>query len=201
MKGVVLDKDGVEIENLYTAFEVSVPGDISLELDVDSTDVQELCQGVGHQIEDAIEGQVFTGIWGLCGRDFWKALINHPYVKDAYKAAQDAAALLGKEPDKFTLGPITFERYKVSPTAKAAATGGGGFVATDEAMVVPLGVPDMFITRFAPADYNETVNTTGLARYAKMWPRGDDKGYNLQVQSNPISLCTRPGALRTLTLT
>lgn len=201
MKGVVLDKNGNTIENLYTAFEVAVPSDIPLELDNSGTDVQALCQGVGHEIEDAIEGQIFTGLWALCGREFWQALINHPYVKDAYKAAQDAAALLGKEPSKFTLGPITFERYKISPTAVAAAAGGGGFVEADEAMVVPLGVPDMFITRFAPADYSETVNTIGLARYAKMWPRPDDKGYNLQVQSNPISLCTRPGALRTLTLT
>jgi hypothetical protein len=57
------------------------------------------------------------------------------------------------------------------------------------------GVPDLFITRFAPADYVETVNTIGLPRYAKQIPMRNGKGIELEVQTNPINLCTQPGVL------
>ncbi|MEP3300783.1 MAG: major capsid protein, partial [Roseibium sp.] len=67
--------------------------------------------------------------------------------------------------------------------------------------VTPYGVPGLFITRFAPADYIETVNTPGLPRYMKQIVKTNGKGVDIELQSNPISLCTQPGALRRLTLT
>ena len=66
---------------------------------------------------------------------------------------------------------------------------------------MPLGVPDLFITRFAPADYEETVNTMGLPRYMRQYMMPNGKGRHIEVESNPISLCTRPTALRKLMLT
>lgn len=63
------------------------------------------------------------------------------------------------------------------------------------------GVPDLFITRFAPADYNETVNTPGLPFYSRAIEKRNGKGYDLEVQMNAISVCTRPQTLRRLTLT
>ena len=56
-------------------------------------------------------------------------------------------------------------------------------------------VPEMYLTRFAPADYIETVNTIGLPRYAKQWPRLNGKGIDMEVQMNAMSWCTRPEAL------
>ena len=67
--------------------------------------------------------------------------------------------------------------------------------------MVPKGVPELFITRFAPADYEETVNTEGLPFYAKQYSSQNGKGRHLEVQMNAISICTRPKALRRLTLT
>ncbi|MDK2124490.1 major capsid protein [Chitinimonas sp. DQS-5] len=65
----------------------------------------------------------------------------------------------------------------------------------DEAYAIPEGVSGLFITRFAPADYLETVNTLGLPYYAKIWPLANDKGLSLEAQSNPPNLCTRPRAV------
>jgi hypothetical protein len=73
---------------------------------------------------------------------------------------------------------------------------GSGFIAQDEARFFPTGVPELFLTRFAPADYTETVNSIGYPRYAKQYPMPNGKGINLEVQMNAISLCTRPEVLR-----
>jgi hypothetical protein len=89
-------------------------------------------------------------------------------------------------------------RYHTPPKAKAAKKGGATaqpLVGVDEARFVPAGVPGLFITRFAPADYEETVNTVGLPRYAKQIPMDNGKGRKLEMQTNAISLCTRPGCL------
>lgn len=200
IKGVVLDKFGNVMENMYAAFDVPVPASINMKLDVGSTKVRAESDQVTYKVEDALEGEVYTSIEAFCGRDFWDALINHDDIRDIYKAAQDAAALLGKTPDKITVGNILFHRYKISPSAKVVSAAGGGFIPTDKARVVPFGVPEMFITRFAPADYFTTVNEIGLARYAKQLPKRNDKGIDIEVQSNPISLCTRPQALFELSI-
>lgn len=56
-----------------------------------------------------------------------------------------------------------------------------------------------FITRYAPANYTETVNTMGLPMYAKAEPRKFNKGFDIEAQTNPLNLCTRPGAIVKLT--
>ena len=43
-------------------------------------------------------------------------------------------------------------------------------------MPSPLGTVDTFATYFAPADFNETVNTLGQVLYAKQEPRKFDRG-------------------------
>ena len=52
-----------------------------------------------------------------------------------------------------------------------------------------------FATYFAPADFNETVNTLGQPLYAKQEPRRFDRGTDLHTQSNPLPLCHRPALL------
>ncbi len=57
----------------------------------------------------------------------------------------------------------------------------------------------MFITRYAPADYVETVNTVGIPYYSKAEAMRFNKGIELESQSNPLNLNTRPGAVVRLT--
>lgn len=56
-------------------------------------------------------------------------------------------------------------------------------------------MPDFFITRFAPADYMETVNTDGLPYYTRVEPLPFGKGLEIESQSNPLHLPTRPKAI------
>jgi len=68
-------------------------------------------------------------------------------------------------------------------------------------VMVPEGKPGLFLTRFAPANYNETVNTKGLPYYVKSKAKDFDKGVDMEGQSNPMNLCTSPLAVRRIKFT
>lgn len=198
IKGIVGTKSGAIITNLYTAFGIAVPSAISLELDVDATKVGGLVYDVKSGIEDSLDAP-YTGMRAYTGQAFHKALWNHPAIVDTFKNTAAAGTLRQDIPDSFEFGGITWERYRTG--VKATADLAAAYISANDAYVVVTGVPDLFITRFAPADYMETVNTKGLPFYTKQFPTPNDKGRNLEVQMNPLSLCTRPGTLRRLTLT
>lgn len=201
LKGIVLDKFGNVMENLYTAFGVAVPSAVNFDFTNEALQVRKLCNEIGDKVSDALEGADPERIDVYCGRDFWNELTEHKFFREIYIEAAKLNEVLGKPTERLSCGPLTFIKYKLSPSATAAAVNGGGFIAADKARVAPVGVPQMFITRFAPADYVETVGEYGLPRYAKQWLMPSGKGVNVEVQSNPISLCTRPQALLELTMT
>ena len=198
IKGIVTSKSGKTLHDLYSRFGIAVPAAVSLELDVEATKVASLWQDVMYGIEDALD-EPYSGIHVFTGRDFHKALWTHKTVQETFLYHNGAAILRQDVPDTFEFGGATWERYRTG--AKATANLGAPYIAATEARVIPLGVPDLFITRFAPADYEETVNTEGLPFYAKQYSSRNGKGRHLEVQTNAISLCTRPGVLRKLTLT
>lgn len=198
IKGIVTTKGGRVLENLYTRFGIATPAAISLELDVDATDVGKVVDGVRYSIEDSLDG-FYDGLHAFTGRDLHTQLWRHKSVKETLLSHAGAVELRMAVPDVFEFGGITWERYR---TGKAATDDlGAAYIAPNEAQVVPTGVPELFITRFAPADYEETVNTEGLPLYANQYPKQNGKGRHLEVQMNAISLCTRPEVLRRLTLT
>tara|TARA_R110002020_G_scaffold467027_4_gene690204 strand:+ start:20127 stop:21137 length:1011 start_codon:yes stop_codon:yes gene_type:complete len=198
LKGIVTSKSGRTLINLYNAFSIAVPNAVSLELDVEATLVTSLWQDVVYSIEDSLD-EPYSGIHVFTGRDFHKAMWLHKSVRDTFLYNDGASVLRQDVPDKFQFGGATWERYKTG--VKATADLGAAYIAANEARVAVLGVPDLYITRFAPADYNQTVNTPGLPFYSQAVEKRNGKGYDLEVQSNPISICTRPEVLRKLTLT
>ena len=61
----------------------------------------------------------------------------------------------------------------------------------------PEGVEGLFEIYYAPADTFETVNTLGLPLYARSIPDRDrDEWVRLEIESNPLPICTRPQVLR-----
>ena len=193
IKGSIKDADGVtELLNIYTAFGVDKPDDISFGLTSANTELRGKCLTLLDTIDDNLKGARFSGVNVLCGRDFWEALITHAKVKETYLQTQAAAALRGNPNEALDFGGVHFERYR----GKVA---GQSFIGANEAFAIPTGVAGMFISRFAPADYMETVNTIGYPYYAKQELMPFGKGVMLECQSNPIHLCTRPRAVIRLT--
>lgn len=201
VKGIVTSKSGKVLENLYTRFGIAVPAAVSLELDVEATDVAALFQDVIYSIEDTLD-EPYGGIHVFTGRDFHRSLWRHKSVKETFLYNDGAATLRRDVPDTFEFAGATWERYRTG--AKATADLGSPYIAANEGRVTVSGVPDLFITRFGPADYEDTVNEApppGLPYYSRQYPKPNGKGRNIEVQMNAVSVCTRPEALRTLTLT
>lgn len=194
MKGIVVDKSGGTLFNLYQEFGISPPEPISLGLDVASTIVRDRCFDITLALENTLDAP-YSGIDAWCGPTFWRKLINHKSVRETWLNTQAAAELRGNpDPESFDFANITWRRYKTGRRA-TAANRGVTYFADNEARFFLRGVPDLFITRFAPADYMEAVNQMGLPRYAKQFPYPNDKGVGLEFQMNPVSLCTRPQTL------
>lgn len=196
IKGLVLNKAGGTILNTFTKFGIAQPAEVNFELTTDTTDVLGKCQGVLDAIDDALEGRgTPTRVWGIAGDTFMQDLWTHPNVKDTYKNWLAAVALRGDPRMPFEFGGISWIRYHTKPKAKAA-NANAPLVALTEAKFVAAGVPELFITRFGPADYEETVNTIGLPRYAKQFPTENGKARKLEMQTNAICLCTKPDSLQ-----
>lgn len=195
LKGIVVAKGGATLFNFYTDFAVAPPAAINFALDVPTTNVRERCRAVIHEIEDVLDTP-YTGIDAFCGRDFYGRLIEHKSVRETFLNTVQAAELRGTvDPDVFSFGGINWRRYKTGRRG-IIANNSVPYIADNEARFVVQGVPDLFITRFAPADYMETVNLIGLPRYAKQFPFPNDKGIGLEFSMNPVSICTRPQVLR-----
>jgi hypothetical protein len=194
IKGLIIDADGESVLlDIYQAFGLSRPKAFSLGLNDQNTDVSVRLTEVLDAQEDALGSVTSTGSRGYAGRNFWAKLIAHDKVRDTYGEAEKGAALRGDRRQSFDFGGVTWERYR-------GQLGGKHFIGADEAHVVPEGVAGLFITVFAPADYMETVNTLGLPYYSKLERMSFDKGVQGEAQSNPLHLCTRPLAVRKVTL-
>lgn len=122
-----------------------------------------------------------------CGSAFFADLVAHKEVRETYLNTA-AAGLCGRVADEVSFGGIAFRRYR----------GGAGFgVPTDKANFYPEAVEGLFEIYHAPADTFETVNTLGQPLYARIIPDRDrDERVRLEIESNPLPICTRPQALR-----
>lgn len=196
IKGLITDKNGNTIYNLATEFSISLPTAVDFLLGTTTTKIRTKCYTVTTTIEDALDGVPYSGIVGWCGKDFWSELIDHDEVKKFYLNWLAAAEIRGVPLDTFEFGGITFKRYRTGSQGKAALATPANYIPDADVQFVPVGVPDLFVTYFGPADYEDTVNTVGLPRYMRQYPMDNGKGRNIEIQTNAISLCTRPKVLQ-----
>ncbi len=197
IKGVILDAAGNTVYNLFNEFGISQPPDVSFALGT-SAKPRAACLDLEVDIAKSLGGIPYTGLGAICGDGFWKSLTTHPDVEKTYVYTEGGKLREGLAFKQLPFGNILWEHYKGFIPANDGTGNVTPFVASNEAWVYPLGVPNFFRTVFAPADYMETVNTIGLPRYAKGIPTDNNKGLRLEMQTNPLSYCTRPGALRHL---
>lgn len=199
IKGTILDADGsTPIYNLFTEFGVAQEAEINFDLDAAapaSGVVRKKCAGVIRLVATNLGAVPFTGVHCFCGDAFFDSLIAHKEVRETYLGQQQANELRGGYVSGgmsygiVTYGGITFENYR-------GKVGAIDYIEADKAHFFPLGVSGLFKTYFGPANYIETVNTLGLPKYAKVSPDTRfQKWVDIEAQSNPLPICTRPGAL------
>jgi len=203
--GQMLDKDGTVLFDYYAEMGESAPSVIDMDLDNASPARGALrikCAAIVRQMAQALDGIPYSGILALCGDAFWDQLVTHSEVEKTYinwSAAQDMRGNLIQMNSTTTgiygamsLFDIQWVNYR------------GGLsvgIGTNDCYFIPLGTPDLFKTVYAPADYIETVNTMGQRLYSKVYRMQNDKGMNMEFQSNVIHYCSRPRVIIHATMT
>lgn len=193
IKGLILDADGSTIYDLFNEFGVAQQTQ-SFALGNGATDVRTVCMATRRKVEDAIGDDVYTQLRGFAGKDFFDALIKHPDVQAAYANYATNEYLRNDPKMGFRYGDILWEEYR-------GKVNGTDYIAASEAYVVPEGVPGLFITRFAPADFVDAANTQGQPLYARVATDTEFMRWvKIMTQQSALNLCTRPRATIKCTL-
>ncbi|MGV1352815.1 major capsid protein, partial [Klebsiella pneumoniae] len=95
VKGVVTDKFGNVMFDLFQLYQLVAPTPVEFNLDVDATKVRTVCFDVIDKIEDTLDGIPYSGIHAFVGNTFWKMLIEHKSVRETYLNTVQAAELRG----------------------------------------------------------------------------------------------------------
>lgn len=203
IKGQILDSDASTVLlDLYTTFGVSQQTQ-AMALNNDATKVKLNVLAATRKVEDKLGGVAYSGLVAICGKTFFDSYTTHPAVEAAFARWMDAAgqqgAFLRDSQRSQQAGRPGFNHCGVNWVEYRGGVGNVTFIGDDDAYLVPLGIADLFTTTFAPADYMETVNTIGLPYYAKQEAMRMNKGVELEAQSNPISICTRPDVIVKMT--
>jgi len=202
IKGIVTYADGNKLD-LFNEYGIPVPPNVDMNLDFTGTpdgSLRAKCAQIIRTMGANLDGQTFSGVEALVGDAFFDALIKHPEVRQTYLNYVAAAELrqgylaAGQTWGSFEFGGILWTNYR-------GYIGTTPFIETNMAYLYALGVPNLFVTVYAPADYIETVNTMGKPRYVKQYTMPNDKGINLDTQMNALNFCTKPTALARAILT
>lgn len=196
LKGQILDADGTTvIEDLYERFGLTKT---SKSLGLNTTgkgdnDFRVKARELKRISKKALGGNVVVPRWrAICGIQFFDKFVAHEEIKAAWNRFNESEMLRNDPTGGFSHAGIFWEDYDGS-------IGDEYLIPEDKAYLVPEGVAGLFLTRFAPANRIDTVNTIGLPYYA--WSDGERPTHvKLVSQSNPLHICTVPPAVIELTL-
>lgn len=192
IKGIVQSGDGSTLVDLFARFGLSQVT-VDFVLGTAGTDILAKCAAVLNQIEDNLKGDVMNNVTAMVSPEFFTKLVQHTKVQDAFKYHSEAAIRMGTDQRKgFTFGGITFVEYR-------AIVNSTRLIAANEGHAIPLGTMDTFANYYAPADFNETVNTVGIPIYVKTWEKEGGRGTVIHTQSNSLPLVHQPAVLVKLT--
>ena len=198
IKGVVLDADGTTVlHDIFKTFGVTkktLPILFPKTAADDANPIQTSILKAKRHVEAAMGGTPFDHIECIIGSDAYDMLTSHKLVREYFERWLSNRENFGNNDYRkrgFPYGGLTF-------VERSDVVGGQTMVAAKKGHVYPVG-PGIFKQYHAPADWMETVNTIGLEYYARMDEKPKGRGFDLEVQSNPLTLCTFPEALVELT--
>lgn len=197
VKGKVMDPDGRVLHDIHATFGAAKKTqEINFNPATANKDNPVLTALIAakRKAEEGMAGNPYTRLEAIVGSNFYDMLTGNKLVRDAYNLWAANLASFGDNDYRkrgFTYAGITF--YEASEVV-----GGKKLVDDNKGHLFPLG-SGIWRSYYAPADWMETANTVGRAYYARMDERPRSRGYDMEVQSNPLTLCLFPEALVELT--
>lgn len=193
--GTVYAPNGTVTVNWFTSFGVTQKT-VDFDFDTNTTNVLAKIEEVIAHIQDNLgNGGQQSGVVALCSPTFFAGLIAHDSVKTAYqfysstqeplRTRQGGPTTLYRD---FVHGGVRFIEYRGNYNGSALIPAG-------DAVFFPLGVDDLFVTYFSPANKFDFVNTVGEEAYAFEYT--DPKGEKIEIQSesNFLNMIRRPAAV------
>jgi hypothetical protein len=189
IQGILLDADDTEIYDFYDEWDVSQPAEIDLDLETAADGELRLeLTGIKRTLVRAAGGVGISRVIGLAGDNFWDQLVKNPEVRESYLGWSAAAELRSAEPfSTFRYGGIDWINYQGSDDTTTIA------IDTDDAVIIPVGVPGMFRHIKGPGETFETVNRMGRDVYPLIVRDKDrDMWVQPEIYSYPLFINTRP---------
>ena len=194
LKGVLLDADGTTvIYNWFNEFGFT-PKVSTFTFSNPAFDFAGALMTVKREMEDALHGEVMTGVRALVSPSFFDGMMNNTQVINArqfFYSVQPPGYDFRKG---FQFEGITFEEYR--GTATDASGNAHAFIPSGTAQFFPEGTQSTFKTIYGPADYWESVNTIALPMYSKSYVDVKYQRFmEIETQMNPLNICVRPELL------
>jgi len=195
--GNLYSPNGTIAGNLFTDFGITQTS-VDFVLGTATTDVVAKVEAVIAAMQDnANTGDVITGVIGYCSPEFFAKFIAHAKIQTAY---QYFSATEGQMIQRNRAGgnnglyrEFTYAGIRLIEVRTVLA--GQRLVPVGEAIFVPTGTSDTFVTYYGPAGRLDFVNT--IAEPAYLWsfrdPRG--MGVDLEAEMNCTSIVRRPALI------
>lgn len=154
-------------------------------------------EGIAHQQDNINSGESITGVIALCSPEFFSKLISHPMTRDSFKFYSST-----QEPLRNRLGSGVYRRFEfggVTYLEYRGAYAGSRLIPAGEAVMVPTGTNDTFISYFSPANKFSLAGTLGEESYAFSYKDQTDSEIRLETEHNHLALVRRPQVLVKLT--
>ncbi|MEA3044571.1 MAG: hypothetical protein QOH47_2409 [Sphingomonadales bacterium] len=202
VKGIVYDSNGVKVVyNYWTAWDVSAPADIDLDLDNATPVLGKLKRDIQSKIQRPIVDALQDGenanvrLIGLAGNNFYDYLTSHADVHKIWLAQQARADELQQTNiyGKFSYGNVDWYNYR-GATVGGTAVG----VHTDKAVIFPVGLPGMFRHIMGPGESIDELGSEGQEMYPGI-VRDLQRNWWVQPElyAYPLFLNTRPDLVLT----
>jgi hypothetical protein len=193
LKGKLCNKSGAAFLDFYAEFNVQKNATV-VDFGDKTLEVADIILDAIRLGESKLEGQFVTGWAAFCGKTFLDKLRRHPSIASAIKNTPAAPTLvLGDVRKGFPVSGVMFREVD-------GMLAGRKFVDDDKCHIFPIGGSGILVENLAPANYNWAVNTPGLDYYASIETRKHNKGSEVEVQTNPLPICTYPEALTELSV-
>ncbi len=178
--------------SFYTDFGVTRK-EVNFALTTSTTEVlAKIEEVIAHIQDNALSGDVYTGVVALCSPEFFSALIAHPKIVASYQfyssTQEPLRNRLGGNTTlyrEFVYGGCLFREIRDGVNASR-------FIPANEAYFMPMGTQDTFVSYVAPSSKLVFANTQGEEQYLFVYndPKGEKK--EVELEFSHVHLLRRP---------
>jgi len=193
--GAVYAPNGTVVTNFFTDMGVTQTS-VDFVLGTGTTDVIGKVEAVISAMQDnALTGDVITGVIGYCSSEFFAKLIAHAKVQAAYQyySATAQQSILRNRAGGMESGLYRqFEYGGIRFIEVRTVLAGQRLIPAQEAVFVPVGTSDSFVRYHAPANKFDFVNTVAESEYVFVTDDMKGERTDIDAESNFFTALRRP---------